>query len=85
MTHAIRKRAPCSEKSKIITSDLIDFFSLNSDGEGPRSKFEQEDGQTDSEKVAHASACDIIGATSPSRERFEMFMISRNQFIGGMR
>ena len=36
--------------SKIISSDLIDFFSVESDGEGPRSKLQQEDGQTDSKK-----------------------------------
>ena len=31
--------------SEIISSDMI--FSVESDGEGPRSKFEREDGQTD--------------------------------------
>ena len=36
--------------SKIISSDMKDF-SVQSDGEGPRSKFEQEDGQTDSGKT----------------------------------
>ena len=38
--------------SKTISSDLIDFFSVesNADVEGPRLKFEREDGQTDSGK-----------------------------------
>ena len=36
--------------SKIISSDMKDFFSVESDGEGPRSKFEREDGQTDGQK-----------------------------------
>ena len=34
--------------SKIISSDMI---SVESDGEGPRSKFEREDGQTDGGKT----------------------------------
>ena len=37
--------------SKIISSDMIEFFSVESDGEGPRSKFEREDGQTDGGKT----------------------------------
>ena len=41
--------------SKIISSDMIEFFSVESDGEGPRSKFEREDGQTDAEKLARAA------------------------------
>ena len=36
--------------SKITSSDLIDFFFVESNGEGLRSKFEQEHGQTDGEK-----------------------------------
>ena len=36
--------------SKIISSDMIEFFSVESDGEGPRSKFEGEDDQTDGGK-----------------------------------
>ena len=36
--------------SKIISSDVIRFFSIESDGEGLRLKFEREDSQTDSEK-----------------------------------
>ena len=36
--------------SQTLSSDLIDFFSVESDCEGPRSNFEREDGQTDSEK-----------------------------------
>ena len=36
------------------------FFSVESDGEGPRSKFEREDGQTDGEKLARASICDVM-------------------------
>ena len=37
--------------SKIIISDLVDFFfSEEFDGENPRSKFEQEYGQTDVQK-----------------------------------
>ena len=35
--------------SKIISSDIKDF-SVESNGEGPRSKFEWEDGQTDGQK-----------------------------------
>ena len=35
-------------------------FSVESDGEGPRSKFEREDGQTDGEKLARASICDVM-------------------------
>ena len=30
---------------------MIEFFSVESDGEGPRSKFERGDGQTDGEKT----------------------------------
>ena len=37
--------------SKILSSDMIEFFSVESDGEGPRSKFEREDGQTDGGKT----------------------------------
>ena len=36
--------------SKIISSDMKDFFSVESNGEGPRSKFEREDGETDGQK-----------------------------------
>ena len=39
------------------------FFSVKFDGEGSRSKFEQEDGQTDREIMARASICDVGGAT----------------------
>ena len=46
--------------SKIISSDMIEFFSVESDGEGPRSKFEREDGQTDGGKLARASICDVM-------------------------
>ena len=46
--------------SKIISSDVIEFFSVESDGEGPRSKFEREDGQTDGGKLARASICDVM-------------------------
>ena len=35
---------------QIISSDLIEFFPVQFDGERPRSQFEQEDGQKDSEK-----------------------------------
>ena len=49
--------------SKIISSDMIEFFSVESDGEGPRSKFEREDGQTDGGKLARASICGRHGAT----------------------
>ena len=41
----------------------MEFFFFLSDDEGPRSKFKQEDGQTDSEKMACAGVCD---ATLPS-------------------
>ena len=46
--------------SKIISSDMIEFFSVESDGEGPRSKFEREDGQTDGGKLARARICDVM-------------------------
>ena len=46
--------------SKIISSDMIEFFSAESDGEGPRPKFEGEDGQTDGGKLARASICDVM-------------------------
>ena len=45
--------------SKIISSDMIGF-SVESDGEGPRSKFEREDGQTDGGKLARARICDVM-------------------------
>ena len=45
--------------SKIISSDMKEFFSVESDGEGPRSKFEREDGQTEGGKLARASICDV--------------------------
>ena len=35
-------------------------FSVESDGEGPRSKFEREDGQTEGGKLARASICDVM-------------------------
>ena len=46
--------------SKIISSDMIEFFSVESDGEGPRSKFEREDGQTDGGKLARVRICDVM-------------------------
>ena len=46
--------------SKIISSDMIEFFSVESDGEGPRSKFEREDGQTDGGKLARGRICDVM-------------------------
>ena len=33
-------------------------------------------------EVARASVCDVSGADARSSERFEMFMISQNHFIG---
>ena len=42
------------------------FFFVESGGEGPRLKFEREDSQTDSEKMALASVCDVSGATLQS-------------------
>ena len=72
--------------SKIIISDLIDFFfPVESNGEGPRSKFEQEDGQTDSGKEWHVRAF-VMSVVPPcnhawSSERFKMLMISWNQFV----
>ena len=44
--------------SKIISSDMRDFFSVESNGEGPRSKFEQEDGQTDGQNGRKISGDD---------------------------
>ena len=52
--------------SKIISSDLMDFVFVESDCERPRLKFKQEDGQTDGEKLARASVCDVSGAISQS-------------------
>ena len=52
--------------SKTLSAYLIDFFLVESNTEGPRLKFEVEDGRTDSEKMAHASLCDVTGATSQS-------------------
>ena len=50
--------------SKIISSDMIEFFSAESDGEGPRSKFEREDGQNRRRKNWHVRAfCGRHGAT----------------------
>ena len=49
--------------SKIISSDMIEFFSVESDGEGPRSKFEREDGQTDGEKTGTCEYLWRHGAT----------------------
>ena len=67
-----RKASGCSSDflkgklhSEVISSCLTDF-SVESSGEGPRSKFEQEDGQTDDEKVAHTSVCEVSGATGQS-------------------
>ena len=39
---------------------MVVFFSVESDGEGPGSKFEREDGQTDGGKLARASICDVM-------------------------
>ena len=44
-----------------LSSDT--FFSVESDGEGPRSKFDWEDGQTDCKKTARATVCGVSGAT----------------------
>ena len=72
--------------SKIISSDMIEFFSVESNGEGPRSKFEREDGQTDGGKLAHASICDVmvphwchLAIMARSRDWIKIFVISRNQ------
>ena len=48
-----------------MSSALINFFSVESGGKAARLKFEDENGQTDSEKMARASNCDVSGATSP--------------------
>ena len=45
--------------------DIFSTF-VDSDGTGPRSKFEQEAGQTDSEKMARLSVRDVSGPTSQS-------------------
>ena len=52
--------------SKNRTSDLIDFFPVEFDGEGPRSKFDWEDGQTDGEKNGTCERLCVSGATLPS-------------------
>ena len=66
--------------SKIVSSDLIIFFSIEFDGERLRSQFEQEDGK----KMARASVFDAVVPRhlhARSREQFETFMIGLNQFI----
>ena len=65
--------------SEVISSDLIDFFPVESNGEGPRSKLEWEDGRTDSEKMARVSVCDISGATSPSCKATQAIRNVHNQ------
>ena len=65
----------------MISSDLIDFFPVASGDGRPRSEFEREDGQTDSEKMAPACVFDVSGATSQSckiTRVIQMLMISRN-------
>ena len=54
--------------SEIISSDLMDFFPLESNGEGLRSKLEWEDGQSyRRQKKRHVQAFEASdGATSPS-------------------
>ena len=52
--------------SKIRSSDLRDLFYVESDGEGPRSKYEWENGQTDRQKMARVRVCHFSGATLPS-------------------
>ena len=52
--------------SKTKISEIVGVLFVESDGEGPRSKFEQKDRQTDREKMARASVCDASGTTSPS-------------------
>ena len=44
---------------------LPDRFFVESDGEGPRSKIEREDGQTDSIKMTRVIVCNVSGVTSP--------------------
>ena len=51
---------------QIMSSDLIDFFFVEFDGEGPRSKFGREDNQTDSERNGKCECLWRRGATSPS-------------------
>ena len=74
MTSRSRKTALQNHK---LWSD--GFFPAESDGEGPRLKYEQEDGQTDGEEMARASFCNAVVPPrlhAQSRERFEMFMIN---------
>ena len=61
-------------------------FSVESDGEGPRSKFEREDGQTDSGKTGMCEHCDVmvphwchLAIMAGSRDWIKIFVISRNQ------
>ena len=71
--------------SKNVISDLIDFFQL--DGDSLRSKFEREDGQTGDCKWHVPLAVKQLGPPrnhARSRSRFEMFMISRNCFVGDL-
>ena len=49
-----------------VSTPTHKIFSVESDGEGPRSKFKQEDGQTESEKMARVGVCIVSGATSQS-------------------
>ena len=58
------------------------IFSVESDGEGPWSKFEQEDSQTDSGKGGKCERFVMLVVPprnhARSRERFEMSMTSQN-------
>ena len=65
---------------------IFSICMVESDGEGPRSKFKQEDGKTDNEIIWHVRVF-VTSVVPPhhharSREWFKMFMISQNQFAG---
>ena len=73
--------------SKIISSDLIAFFSVEFDGKG------KSGGQNLNRKTVKQTAkkwhvrAFVMSVVPPrnhagSRERFEMFMIGRNHFVG---
>ena len=58
---------------------------MKSNTEDPRSKFEQGDGLTNSEKWhVQAFVTSVVQSClhEGSRERFKMFVISRVQFVG---
>ena len=69
--------------SKIISSDLIRFFSVKSNGEGLRSKFEPEDGQTDSEKKKRHTRA-LVTSVVPPHNNARSQSDSKRSWSGGI-